>query len=151
MFGCITRTLNCRYKRMNTNANINFTGYRLTHLETTFVSWGVNIHAFKNKQTISLFAIKSSQLACCIFKYALLQHLPIGWTYSWPPIVYQGKSIEQSCKFHTYGSLCYFSISVVPQFRFHHQMLNVTKDFKIIYTDTPLRTSYLTLSSQEIL
>ena len=30
-------------------------------------------------------------------------------------------------------------------------MLNVTKDFKIICTDTPLRTSYLTLSSQEIL
>ena len=80
MFGCITRTLNCRYKRMNTNANINFIDYRLTHLERTFVSWGVNIHSFKNKQTISLFAIKSSQLACCIFKYALLQHLPVGWT-----------------------------------------------------------------------
>ena len=54
MFRYITRTLNCRYKRMNTNANINFTGYRLTHLETTFVSWGVNIHAFKNKQSPSL-------------------------------------------------------------------------------------------------
>jgi len=54
MFGCITRTLNCRYKRMNTNANINFTDYRLTHPERTFVSWGVNIHAFKNKQSPTL-------------------------------------------------------------------------------------------------
>ena len=54
MFGCITRTLNCRYKRMNTNANINFTDYRLTHPERTFVSWGVNIHAFKNQQSHSL-------------------------------------------------------------------------------------------------
>jgi len=71
MFGCITRTLNCRYKRMNTNANINFIDYRLTHPERTFVSWGVNIHAFKNQQSPSLqsravsWPARFLSLPCC--------------------------------------------------------------------------------------